>query len=655
MKLRNVIKFVILSTVLSDTCLFAARTCHISVGFCDYQTSLLESYVHHPYNGVLYFDIDCGDYSLDEWHQHAYYKCFVKPVDEKGEEVDWMDFSKRFPSASERKGAKSVPGDEVPWGEEKYYKVYRASAINDGWVGASFGIDNDADGFSFRCGRFFIRLDKEGVLYLSGGEKGDSLLLNWRKQSKCERLPNIPVVFDNRKALEREYNKKLFEDVKKGDADETIFRCRNKKIFEGSTLIIENFPTAFTNEGSIGFDSIILRNITVKNKGWISVRNLILDNKSVLENEGEIRWSDFFDSYRESKVVGKGPVVRGKSTDLSYKIEPIVDEELGDGFGYWLRWDNLQDWEEIKFPRFTRGVTLYLRGQCNSNRRPSCMDFVKETERQKIAEAQKKQDKEFVKETEKQKIEEAQKKQDKENGGYRISSYEHWNPKREQVYNPMKEQVYVGLFDYRRRLCPVRFNSGEANLYVIFDCDWDAGLNETMSISFKEGSFNANDSKDNSSLEVSGKQDKKDSKEKSSPEQCKETIKGDPKGNSSLEVSGKQDKKDSKEKSSPKVSGKQDKKDSEEKSSPKVSGKQDKKDSKEKSSPEQCKETIKGKTEGKKEQGKKTIKENSSPKVSDNQDKKESEGFGKQGEEKIKGNANDQEQGKKKRRKHKKK
>ena len=529
MKLRNVIKFVILSTVLSDTCLFATRICRIEVGFCNYQTSPFQSSVSGSYNnhdGVLYFDIDCDDDGLkDEWLQHAHYECFVKPVDKNGKEVDWKDFSEKFPSASEREGAEDVPGDKVTWGKEKkYYKVYNVSIVNNDWVDASLGIDNDTDGFSFRCGRFFMRLDKAGVLYLSGGEKGDSLLLKWKNQTKCEGLPDIPVVFDNEKALEREHNKNLLADVdKRKNMSEEIFRCENKKIFEGSTLLIENLTTAFTNKGSIGFDNIILRNATVKNERLISVRNLILENESVLENEGEIRWSDIFDCHSDSKVVSdKSRIVQGKNTEKSYKIEPIVDGKLGNGFGYWLRWDSLPDCKGIEFLPGTRGVTLYLTGQYIGNRRFSYMDFVnKKTELN-------------------QKIEEAY--QDKGNKVYQISSYRHWNPPmEEQVYDvglfdpygssPTEEQVYaVGLFDPYGRLCPVCFKQGEANnlkqgevnnlkqgeannlkqgetnnLYVIWDCKWDDGLDETRNRSREECSFPTNDSnldetKENSSL-----------------------------------------------------------------------------------------------------------------------------------------------------------
>ena len=376
------------------------------------------------------------------------------------------------------------------------------SILNNDWVDESLGIDNDTDGFSFRCGRFYMRLDKAGVLYLSGGEKGDSLLLSWRNQTECEELPNIPVVFDNENALEREHNKNLLADVnKRKNMSEKLFRCENKKIFEGSTLLIEDLTTTFTNKGSIGFDNIILRNATVKNERLISVRNLILDGKSVLENEGEIRWSDIFDCHRDSKVVGKSPIKQGKNTEKSYKIEPIVDGKLGNGFGYWLRWDSLPDCKGIEFLPGTRGVTLYLTGQYIGNRRFSYMDFVnKKTELN-------------------QKIEEAY--QDKGNKVYQISSYRHWNP-------PMKEQVYaVGLFDPYGRLCPVCFKQGEANnlkqgeannLYVIWDCNWDDGLDETRKKSSEECRFPTNDSKENSSLEET-KEYSKDN---------------DPKGNSSL-------------------------------------------------------------------------------------------------------------------------
>ena len=314
MKLKNIIKFLILSATLSNTCLLATQKGAIRVGF--YKNG----------NGKIVLGICARCHYEDNSYSYAsdtYWIWNVVPVDADGTDADWGNFTPnldRSPAPASK--VKGNPEEaEGIWTGSMFYRCWCESIKGQKYPYYNpWGSWNDKDGFFLRCGHFYIRLDKKGILHVSGGEKGDILVLVRLKDPELGgefKLPDIPIVFDNKESL---------EGCNKAD-----FEKRGEKPLEGNTLIIEDcnklggsknvrFST-FTNNGTILFDNIIWRGITVKNKGKIFARNLILD-KSFLHNKGQIQWSDNFDFYREIKKPNiKSTIKRRESANLDKPIQ----------------------------------------------------------------------------------------------------------------------------------------------------------------------------------------------------------------------------------------------------------------------------------------------------------------------------------------------
>ena len=347
MRLVNVIKFVALSATLSDTCLFAGLTCQIKVGF-GYNSD--RNVISLVFEGLC-----CGSEVEESWpnpegSRVGRYSCVVNPVDEEGKMVNWVGFGGS--SASDRKPAPKVPWDEANHERQlvpAYYTCHHNAPGPDWMNGDVLHTHNDIGGFRFCCGRFSIRLDKEGVLHLSGGGKCDILELIWVGAERAG-LPVLPLVFDGKEVFVREKisckdTKKgvnfslfvfdgkeapvkeeiFFEDEKVSDGlkafleakkedrlgaflagirkeaiekgrkvKEGFSECKNvsdkdvKTSLEGDLFIVRGFKT-FTNEGTMKFKDITFENITsFKNKGTIDTGSFNFFN-SYLENEKEIK------------------------------------------------------------------------------------------------------------------------------------------------------------------------------------------------------------------------------------------------------------------------------------------------------------------------------------------------------------------------------
>ena len=418
MKLKNIIKFLILSATLSNTCLFAARLCHIDWGFSD---------SHGHFGNLNKYDVLCfrftceDDYEGKEHYPRAEYECFVRPVNAQGKEIAWSEFT----SEAERRtaGASNVPGDNKDKGKDKkFYGISVPSGANSDWsTSLFFRMSNDQNGFKFHCGSFFIRLDEHGKLHLGGGEKRDILVLG-RKRDKDNHkgFPNIPFFFDDKTSL------------------------------VGNTLIIEDanvlgncnpvHPGTFTNKGTISFDNIIWRGLTVENEGKIFARNLILD-KSILNNKGEIRWSDNFDLYRNSQVNSGDAMCRGgASANRTLKITPKCGtDDIG-----WLSW-SAAGGEGIKFPKMPSRVTVYVTGEYTGKCPCSGICFSETTEGLRHCEVNEEKDK-----------------------TRNLSALAH----HKQV--EVGKALYVGLA-YNSRLCwAVKFDPKKSGLYIVFEDEaWD--------------------------------------------------------------------------------------------------------------------------------------------------------------------------------------
>ena len=455
-KLKNIIKFLILSATLSNTCLFAARLCHIDWGFSD---------SHGHFGNLNKYDVLCfrftceDDYEGKEHYPRAEYECFVRPVNSNGEEIDWSEFASeaetRTTDASKHK---------------EFYKIYNVSELNYDWYSELFTISNDRNGFGFRCGSFSIQLDKLGNLYLGGGGEGDILELCRRKDNaeNKELMPHIPIFFD--------------------DKNIPIF-FEEKKSLVGSTLVIEDanvlggcnpaHPGTFTNKGTLSFDNIIWRGLTVKNEGKIFARNLILD-KSILDNknEGEIRWSDNYDLYRgsndkdgnkdEIKQEGKSanPTIKiiaqcearnktakdepGNKTAKGKASDKTAEGKASDDIG----WLSLTDEEgnSIKFPETKTGVTVYVIGEYTGS---PCSGIS------------------FFETTKNLRCRKVNKDEDEDEKTRHISALIYHNRQVEKG-----KALHIALVDNEGKLCPpVDFNPDKSSIYIVPNDDTTWGKN----------------------------------------------------------------------------------------------------------------------------------------------------------------------------------
>lgn len=155
--LWNFTKLVILSVVLSDTCLLATQIWHIEVAFKTIISESTRSETVALYIRVYYSDTEIKDgHTLGDG-------IALNPLDSNGKIVDWADFS-------EGKFANYSGNSRYKWAYEEWlYDPYDRSLFT--------AQSNNDDGLTFQCGHFQIFFDKHGHIQINGGSQGDRFII----------------------------------------------------------------------------------------------------------------------------------------------------------------------------------------------------------------------------------------------------------------------------------------------------------------------------------------------------------------------------------------------------------------------------------------------------------------------------------------------